>query len=71
MRFVVVRGGDWEGLYVDGVLLCEGHVLSVDAVINAVTSSYPGSTFTTLTPNDDWLEKVGYLPQDLDDVKKA
>lgn len=31
-RLVVIRdeGGDWEGIYVDGVLQSEGHSLTLD-----------------------------------------
>jgi hypothetical protein len=56
--------GDWEGLYVDGVLFSEGHSLSSREVLSAA-----GIKLEEKNAAEGWLEEQGCLPTKLKDVK--
>lgn len=32
-KFVIVRCNDWEGLYKDGILVCEDHEIDIDRIL--------------------------------------
>jgi hypothetical protein len=57
-------GGDWEGLFVDGKLLCEGHRLEWWQVLDALKVEY-----ATLEADEEWMYDVGRFPERLKDVK--
>jgi hypothetical protein len=65
MNIDIVSGDDWEGLYVDGVLVYESHTLTVGRVLRGI-----GVEFTYVAPDPQWLEERGSLPDRLDDVKR-
>lgn len=67
-KLVLVRGDDWEGIYVDGNLLTEGHSIEVmDAVQLAVTHRV--TEYETQWADLTWLHDEGNLPRRLDEVK--
>lgn len=58
LTLVGCTSGDWEGLYVDGVLIDEGHHVDLIPIINGnrvITEA------VRLELNSDWLEGTGGL----------
>lgn len=55
--------GDWEGLYVDGKLVAEGHSISVEEVLrNLIPAELTSLDVVSLT--DEQMEELGYhLPK--------
>lgn len=67
-RFVLAYSpsGDWEGLYKDGKLVCEGHSLTLDQLAAAA-----GLEFDHLEADEGWIEERGNFPLGLANVKTA
>lgn len=63
ITFVSHAGGDWEGLYVDGQLVAEGHTLKWWDVLRALSIDY-----NTINADEEWMYDVGRLPEKLDEV---
>jgi hypothetical protein len=63
-RVTYVVGNDWEGLYVDGEIVNQGHTLRLQDLAEALKID-----LHTVEPDDEWLGKVGHLPQKLSKVK--
>lgn len=63
---VIVLGDDWEGLYLDGKLVEEGHSLDARMTLEAV-----GYDVKTMEADAEWLTDRGRLPDKLDEVVKA
>lgn len=59
--------GDWEGLYVDGRLVSQGHEVRLEAILAAFGIPPIPSVWT----DDEWLAEVGELPSYLSDVKQV
>jgi hypothetical protein len=69
----LVRGQeDWEGLYIDGVLVTEDHSLSGAAVLSILAMQQQGiKVFISLVLNDRaeaTLLVLGSLPKTIDEV---
>jgi hypothetical protein len=63
--FVVVRAEEWEGLYIDGRLVVEGHNLTAIDVLAAL-----GIRASSQFCDEDWLADEGCsLPIELGEVK--
>lgn len=56
---------DWEGLYIDGKLVQEGHVIQKDELLR-----HFGITLDTVEVAPDWLEDRGGFPEKLSDVEE-
>lgn len=66
----LVRGDDWEGIYIAGKLMTEGHSIELTAgIVLAIEHKVTG--ITTVFCDLDWLHEEGNLPQALDDVKRS
>jgi hypothetical protein len=64
-EFVLIRSEDWEGLYIKGQLVVEGHSLTAIDVLAAI-----GIRADSKFCNEDWLaDEGGSLPIELGDVK--
>lgn len=63
MKVNFVTSSDWEGLYVDGELVLEGHSISAMQVLRALKIAY-----TSVEADDDWLYDVGRLPEKIEDI---
>ncbi len=61
---LVSNGDDWEGLYVNGELACEGHEVSPEDVA-AVFERHLDRIYV----DPFWLQQRGYLPKNLTEVK--
>jgi hypothetical protein len=61
---VTCEGGDWEGLYVDGVLAIEGHHLGVRDTLQAV-----GQLFDKRCMSDEDMERLAQTGVNLPDLE--
>lgn len=70
-NFVLAQAGDWEGLYLNGVLVTQDHSLSARNILRAMTGySIEGRLeVETRTVDDDWMETQGYLPEEISKVQ--
>lgn len=65
-RLVLVTNyDDWEGLYIDGVLVLEGHKIRKDEMFTVL-----GINYTEVETAEGWLESRGTLPRNLSDVEE-
>lgn len=63
---IVSNGDDWEGLYLDGVLFCQDHQITVHDLTAAL-----GLDSETVEVSPRWLgEKVVSLPEKLSTIPK-
>jgi hypothetical protein len=63
---IVSNENDWEGLYVDGQLICENHSLSVHDIARAADLNL------SVVYVNEWLgEQVSSLPLKLADIPKS
>jgi hypothetical protein len=69
--FVSSPDGDWEGLYIDGKLVDQGHSLNPHSVAEKILLRIPGNVVDTKEAAQDWLETEGYLPENLSEVVYA
>lgn len=60
---VLVRADDWEGLYINGELVEEGHSVGVSTVMKKI-----GINMEERWCDDNWLYERGRLPKQLKDV---
>jgi hypothetical protein len=65
-RVILVCGDDWQGLYINGKLVEEGHNIPLDEIFK-----YLGIEGRSITVNDEWLQEQGRLPENLDEVEKG
>jgi hypothetical protein len=67
-QIVYVRGDDWEGVYVNGILKVEGH--DTHNELRDIILGMAGDVvdFKMMDADLDWLEEVGNLPKSIDDV---
>jgi len=63
-RLTLVRGDDWEGLYLDGKLIWQGHTLESDVLLDLLQIEN-----NTIWANLDWLHEQGGLPEELAEVR--
>ena len=62
-EIVLVKGDDWQGLYIDGILMSEDHSISIEDFAEVV-----GIKLSKKYVDLDWLEDNGYLPKLLENV---
>lgn len=69
-KLTLVRGDDWEGIYIDGKLVTEGHSHdTMEAIKLAIARGVTEAE--TMWANDAWLQDEGSLPRALHDVRVA
>lgn len=68
MKWIIAQGSDWEGIFVDGELIMQGHSFSTGQVAN-IARQYPPSNVETKMVDIAWLEDRGWLPEKLGKVK--
>lgn len=64
----LVRGDDWDGIYIDGKLHSEGHSFSDFSLLELGISLPVNTKLETIFPNVDWLEYEGSYPDNLEHV---
>lgn len=68
MKWTFARGDDWEGLYIDDILIEQGHSLSPEwAARQAIIT--PPSKVDVREVDFNWLDNEGWLPDNLTGVK--
>lgn len=65
-KVTFVDGDDWEGLYLDGTLVEQGHHVRLEDVMKHL-----GVRYDALYADQEWLEARGRLPENLEDVETA
>ena len=65
-----VYGDDWCGIYVDGLLVAEGHSLSTMEVVG-ICMLHRIDNATSSPVDIEWLHDRGDLPRQIEDVKWA
>ena len=75
MQVSVVRGEDWEALYINGILKNENHSIMTERALEILEEAFNGSPYTleveVIQADDKWLSKRGNMPMSLKDVKRA
>ena len=66
-KVVLVCGSDWEGLYIDGKLKKETHMLAADQVLDTLNIKYE---YVEVESDKHWEAWGGSLPSQLAIVKK-
>lgn len=65
-KIVLVRGSEWEGLYVDGLLYSEDHTIDMRVMVEL-----SGGTVRDLTDKQDTrLGEDGGLPKTLSELEE-
>lgn len=62
----IVRGEDWEGLYIDGVLKVEDYSPDLHLVLEILGVEYDYDEVDA-----EWMDREGTLPTNLEDVVLA
>jgi hypothetical protein len=68
-KLTLVRGDDWEGIYIGDALKTEGHSIALTEAI-AIAIEHKVTGITTVNADLDWLHSEGNLPSKLSDVKQ-
>ena len=71
MRVVLATGDtDWQGLYVNGELVTQGHSVRLDELAEAIISRLPrlDISYEEKTVNYDWMKDRSDLPDDIEKV---
>jgi hypothetical protein len=63
---LVTNYDDWEGLYLDGEMIEQGHKINWEDVL-----SYLNFNLETKEADYDWLADEGALPEKIEDCKFA
>jgi hypothetical protein len=63
-KITYVTGDDWEAMFVDGVLLEEGHRIDRDVLLDRL---FPNCEYKEA--DMEWLERRGNFPEKLKDVR--
>lgn len=75
MDIKLVKGDDWQGLYINNKLDNQGHRIDIDDVITCVNENIDSLnsgnkiTFKSYWCDIKWLEEEAYLPKRFEDVK--
>ena len=71
MKISLVHGDDWQGLFINGILVTEGHRVTVEEAITAISERLVRQDiqFESLEANYKWLEDRGGFTEKLEKVK--
>lgn len=64
-KIVFITADDWEGLYIDGTLVAEGHNIPRHELMRALGFE----DYKSLSADYEWLSERGTLPKKLSEVK--
>jgi len=68
-KITLVKADDWQGLYLNDVLVHENHSIRVSEVGQIINDSLVLS-YTELEVSYVWMETMGHLPPLLSDIPK-
>ena len=58
--------GDWEGLYVNGNLICEAHSINFPRLLDVLINNFQGDIISFEEEcAGDWLQEAGSFPETL------
>lgn len=63
VTYVTSAGGDWSGLYINGALAAEDHILDPYSILDVL-----GVDFVHFEVDQDWLDEAMHLPFNLGDI---
>lgn len=68
-RLTFVNGDDWQGLYLNGILMYEGHSIPSYAYGDIINETVGGiQEYIALEVDYDWMTHNGVLPGYLSDI---
>lgn len=68
-KLVLAIAGDWEGLYIDGTCVTQGHSVSADEVLRILKDrEVTIRSYYSKEVNSAWIITLGDLPDELEDV---
>lgn len=68
-KLVLAIAGDWEGLYIDGTCVTQGHSVSADEVLCILKDrEVTIRSYYSKEVNSAWIIERGDLPDELEDV---
>lgn len=68
-RLTHVDGDDWQGLYLNGELVHQGHSVPLWVIGEEINSASQGiQEFITIVVDYDWMSLAGMLPVKLEDI---
>lgn len=63
MKLNFVTADDWQGLYIDGNLVLEGHSLSIKSILDILNIKHH-----SVEVDDEWMQEEGRLPERIEDI---
>ncbi|TIW54189.1 MAG: hypothetical protein E5V54_22725 [Mesorhizobium sp.] len=70
MKLVLARAYDWEGLYLNGTCVTQGHSVTLEEAIACIRDrGRPIADAEVKWVDDEWLVNEGYLPDNIEGVK--
>lgn len=63
-----VSNYDWQGLYINGILVDEGHSLNVEEVLHHLQTRH-AINLKICSADEDWLNSQGSFPRDFAKIK--
>jgi len=71
MEIFIANADDWEGLYINGYLVTEGHSISNKELAMAIIDRLPrtGISYESKEVDPTWMSLNSTLPQELSKVK--
>ena len=72
LTFISCESGDWEGLYVDGVLFEQGHSITTNDFLELISKyRHFSGVINTYELTDQQMEELGFLlPEKLNEIPK-
>lgn len=70
MKINYVTGDDWQGLYVNGCLIEEGHTIRITDLLE-ILKDRKLLTFDYHEIDQNYLEDLGSLPDKFEDIDKS
>lgn len=68
VQVTLVYGDEWEGAYINGRLVMEGHSLNWPYFLKRHVVGARLTSVESRAADTDWLDDVGNLPEQLEDV---
>lgn len=69
--FTIVTGDDWMGIYLEGILVVQGHTPTASRSLEDLLMDVFDIDFESREADQVWLQDRGNLPKKLSDVEEA
>lgn len=67
----IVIADDWQGLYIDKELVLANHTIDATDICKILQDRSDEIEYEELYCKTEWLEEIGNLPHDIDQVELA